>query len=76
MLKSLLLFLVVRYEREEVGFFMILWGSHGPEILAASTPFLRGADRVSLDLSLVAIFSMTSMSLVFSILHVVLVLGV
>ena len=66
----------MRYEREEVGFFMILWGGRGPEILAASTPFLRGADRVPLDLSLVAIFSMTSMSLALSILHVGLVLGV
>ena len=67
---------VVRYEREEVGFFMILWGGRRPEILAASTPFLRGADRVPLDLSLVAIFSMTSMSWALSILHVGLVLGV
>ena len=46
---------IVRYEREEVGFFMILLGGRGPEILAASTPFLRGADRVPLDLSVVAI---------------------
>ena len=66
----------MRYGREEVGFFMILWGGRGPEILAASTPFLRSADRVPLDLSLVAVFSMTSMSSALSILHVGLVLGV
>ena len=66
----------MRYEREEVGFFMILWGGRRPEILAAFTPFLRGVDRVPLDLSVVAIFLMTSMSLALSILHVGLVLGV
>ena len=59
-----------------LGFFMILLGGRGPEILATSTPFLRGANRVPLDLSVVAIFSMTSMSLALSILHVGLVLGV
>ena len=62
-------------EREEVGFFMILSGGRGPEILAASTPFLRGADPVTLDLSVLAIFPMTSMSLALSILHVGLVLA-
>ena len=67
---------IVRYEREEVGFFMILSASRGPEILAASTPFLRGADRVSLDLLVLTIFPMTSMSLALSILHSGLVLGV
>ena len=67
---------IVRYEREEVGFFMILSGGRGPEVLAASTPFLRGADRVLLDLSVLAIFLMTSMSMALSILHVGLVLGV
>ena len=67
---------IVRYEREEVGFFMILLGGRGPEILAASTPFLRGADRVPLELSVVVIFSMTSMSLALLILHVGLVLCV
>ena len=61
----------MRYEREEVGFFMIFRGGRGPEILAASTPFLRCADRVPLDLLVVAIFSMTSVSLALSILHVV-----
>ena len=66
----------MRYEREEVGLFMILWGGYGPEILAASTPFLRGADCVPLGLSLVAIFSMASSSMALSILHVGLVLGV
>ena len=67
---------IVRYEREEVGFFMILSGGRGPEILAASTPFLRGADRVTLDLSVLAIFPMTSMSTALSILHVGLDFGV
>ena len=55
---------------------MILGGGRGPEILAASTPLLRGADRVPLDLPVAAIFSMTSMSLALSILHLGLVLGV
>ena len=67
---------VVRYEREEVSIFMILMGGRGPEILAAFTPFSRGADRVPLDLSVLAIFPMTSMSMALSILHVGLVLGV
>ena len=67
---------IVRYEREEVGFYMILSGGRGQEILAASTPFLRGADRVLLDLSVLAIFPVTSMSMALSILHVGLVLGV
>ena len=67
---------IVRYEREEVGFFMILSVGRGPEILAASTPFLRGADRVLFDLSVLATFPMTSMSMALSILHVGLVLGV
>ena len=67
---------IVRYEREEVGFILILSGGRGPEILAASTPFLRGADRVLLDLSVLAIFPMTSMSMALSILHVGLVLGI
>ena len=67
---------IVRYEREEVGFLMILSGGRGPEILAASTPLLRGAHRVLLDLSVLAIFPMTSMSMALSILHVGLVLGV
>ena len=67
---------IVRYEREEVGFFLILSGGRGPEISAASTPFLRGADRVLLDLSVLAIFPMTSMSMALSILHVGLVLDV
>ena len=67
---------IVCYEREEVGFFMILSGGRGPEILAASIPFLCGADRVLLDLSMLAIFLMTSMSMALSILHVGLVLDV
>ena len=67
---------IVRYELEEVGFFLILSGGRGPEIFAASTPFLRGADRVLLDLPVLAIFLMTSMSMALSILHVSLVLGV
>ena len=46
-----ILFHIVRYESEEVGFFIILLAGHGPEILAASTPFLRGADRVPLALT-------------------------
>ena len=61
---------ILRYEREEVGFFMILPAGCGPEILAAPNPFLRGADRVLLDLSVLAIFPMTSMSMALSILHV------
>ena len=67
---------IVRYEREEVGFFLILSGGRGPETLAACIPFLRGADRVLLDLSVLAIFPMTSMSMALSILHLGLVLGV
>ena len=55
---------------------MILSGDRGPEILAASTPFLRGADRVLLDLLVLAIFPMTSMSMALSILHLGLVLGI
>ena len=55
---------------------MMLSGGRGPEILATSIPFLRGADRVLLDLSVLAIFPMTSMSMALSILHMGLVLGV
>ena len=67
---------IVRYEREKVGFFMIFSGGRRPEILAASTPFLRGADRVLLHLSVLAIFPMTSMSMALLNLHVGLVLGI
>ena len=67
---------ILRYERKEVVFFMIFSGGRGPEILAASTPFLRGANCVLFDRSVLAIFPMTSMSMALSVLHVGLVLGV
>ena len=67
---------IVWYEREEVGFFLIFWGGRDQEFLAACTPFLRGADRVLLDFSVLAIFPTALMSMALSILHVGLVLGV
>ena len=66
-------FHVLRHKREEVEFLLFL---RSPLILTASTPFLRGADSFPLDLSVVVVFPVTSVSLSMSILHVGLVLGI
>ena len=66
---------VVRHKREEMGLLVILPGP-GPVVLATSTTILRGVGRVLLDLPMMAVFSVASLSMTLSILHLALVLGV
>ena len=60
---------VVRHKREEVGLLVILPGP-GPVVLATSTTILRGVGRVLLDLPMLAVFSVSLLSMTMSILHV------
>ena len=66
---------VVRHKREEMGLLVILPGP-GPVVLATSTTILQGVGPVLLDLPMMAVFSVASLSMTLSILHVGLVLGV
>ena len=66
---------VVRHKREEMGLLVILLGP-GPVVMATSTSILRRVGRVLLDLPLMAVSSVASLSMALSILHVGLVLGV
>ena len=61
---------VVRHKREEMGLLVIL---PGPVVLATSTTILRRVGRVLLDLPMMAVFSVASLSMTMSILHVGLV---
>ena len=66
---------VVRNKREEMGLLVILPGP-GLVVLATSTTIFRGVGRVLLDLPVMAIFSVASLCMTLSILHVGLVLQV
>ena len=66
---------VVRHKREEMGLLVILPGPSSV-VLATFTTILRGVGRVLLDLPMMAVFSLASLSMTLSILHVGLVLGV
>ena len=51
---------VVRHKREEMGLLVIL---PGPVVLDTSTTILRGVGRVLLDLPMMAVFSVASLSM-------------
>ena len=64
---------VVRHKCEEMSLLVIL---PGPVVLATSNTILRGVGRVLLDLPMMAVFPVASLSMTMSILHVGLVLRI